>query len=281
MSEDLNDEIEAIRSIYGDQILRKVDSEIYILSTPQSQSSQPKPSVRIRFPPDYPRSSPQVIGTETAGETAKKGHGKQIVEIVRTKLQEVFTSGSVCLFDVLQELEASSTNSTEDQESAASDNAGSDDDSLQTVNTLQISEPHIPEWATSAPITEKKSTFLARACYVKSPQQAKDFIAYLLDTDKRAAKATHNITAYRIRSRATTGPAAEVTYQDCDDDGEAAAGGRLLHLLQLMDVWDVLVIVSRWYGGVKLGPDRFSVINNVARDAVIRRGLTTQRVAKT
>ena len=32
----------------------------------------------------------------------------------------------------------------------------------------------------------------------------------------------------------------------------------MAHLLQVMGVWDVLVVVSRWYGGVKLGPDRFA-----------------------
>lgn len=45
--------------------------------------------------------------------------------------------------------------------------------------------------------------------------------------------------------------------QDNDDDGEAAAGGRIAHLMQVMEVANVLVVVSRWYGGVKLGPDRW------------------------
>lgn len=47
-----------------------------------------------------------------------------------------------------------------------------------------------------------------------------------------------------------------VVFQDNDDDGENAAGSRMGHLLQVMDVWNVLVVVSRWYGGIKLGPDR-------------------------
>ena len=63
------------------------------------------------------------------------------------------------------------------------------------------------------------------------------------------------------------GPAPAPTYQDYDDDGESAAGGRLLHLLQLMDVWNVVVVVTRWYGGVHLGPDRFRLINAAAREA--------------
>lgn len=47
-----------------------------------------------------------------------------------------------------------------------------------------------------------------------------------------------------------------------------------------MNVWDVLVVVSRWYGGVKLGPDRFSIINNVAREAVVKGGWTKSGIMK-
>ena len=53
--------------------------------------------------------------------------------------------------------------------------------------------------------------------------------------------------------------------QDSDDDGEDAAGARLLHLLQILDIKDTVVVVTRWYGGVKLGPARFTHINNAAR----------------
>lgn len=61
-------------------------------------------------------------------------------------------------------------------------------------------------------------------------------------------------------------------YQDCDDDGETAAGGRILHLLELMGVWDAMVVVTRWYGGIHLGPDRFRIINQTARDAIVKAG---------
>lgn len=54
-------------------------------------------------------------------------------------------------------------------------------------------------------------------------------------------------------------------WQDCDDDGEDAAGRRLLHLLQVVDARNVIVVVSRWFGGVLLGPARFTHINNAAR----------------
>lgn len=81
--------------------------------------------------------------------------------------------------------------------------------------------------------------------------------------NSKIAKATHNISAYRFLSRDG------VQHQDNDDDGESAAGGRLAHLLQLLGVNDVLVVVSRWYGGIHLGADRFKDINQVR----IMRGL--------
>lgn len=44
-----------------------------------------------------------------------------------------------------------------------------------------------------------------------------------------------------------------IYYHDCDDDGETAAGGRLGEILRIMGVCGVAVIVTRWYGGTKLG----------------------------
>lgn len=40
---------------------------------------------------------------------------------------------------------------------------------------------------------------------------------------------------------------------------------------QVLNVRNVLVVVSRWYGGVLLGPDRFKHINNCARSILVER----------
>ena len=52
--------------------------------------------------------------------------------------------------------------------------------------------------------------------------------------------------------------------------------------LQLMDVRNAVVVVSRWYGGVHLGPDRFKHINNCARTVIqdTHIGLTVSSGAK-
>ncbi len=56
-----------------------------------------------------------------------------------------------------------------------------------------------------------------------------------------------------------------LTKHDNDDDGEDAAGSKLAYLLDMRKDGDVLVAVSRWYGGIHLGPKRFAQIFNVVR----------------
>lgn len=42
-----------------------------------------------------------------------------------------------------------------------------------------------------------------------------------------------------------------------EDDGEHGAGEPLLHMMRALGAIDVLVVVTRWFGGILLGPDRF------------------------
>ena len=60
---------------------------------------------------------------------------------------------------------------------------------------------------------------------------------------------------------------------DYDDDGETQAGSRLKHLLEILELENVLVVVTRWFGGIHLGPDRFKHINQAGRDALEAAGL--------
>lgn len=283
MSEELSDEVTSINSIYGDSTLvaSSEDSSIYTLSLP----SQPGVSLRIEFPEDYPDAPPSVLGTHHIGENVAKGEGQQIVDLVRSVLAEVYIPGSPCIFDLieesgqrLQQLSLDQHSKDSEQQAAQADgqttsttiNENSQSDVLQPVD--ELGDP--PHWTLSDVISEKKSVFIARAAEVHSVDEAKTYLAHLLSTDKKVAKATHNITAWRIRREDG------VQYQDCDDDGETAAGGRVLHLLELMGVWNAMVVVTRWYGGVQLGPDRFRIINQTARDAVVKGGFAPDAQGK-
>jgi putative IMPACT (imprinted ancient) family translation regulator len=41
---------------------------------------------------------------------------------------------------------------------------------------------------------------------------------------------------------------------------------------QVTDVRNVVVVVSRWFGGIELGPARFTHINNAARELLVEQG---------
>nr|XP_057930193.1 protein IMPACT isoform X2 [Doryrhamphus excisus] len=118
-------------------------------------------------------------------------------------------------------------------------------------------------------ITDRRSTFQSHLAPVVTPRQVKAVLDKLYE-NKKIASATHNIYAYRIYCEDKHN-----FLQDCEDDGETAAGGRLLHLLQILDVRNVMVVVSRWYGGILLGPDRFKHINNCARNILVEEGYIT------
>lgn len=265
MSEDLHNEVEAINSIYGDGSLIAADDDVYVLHL-----SQQTTSLRIRFPLDYPTSPPSVLGIQSSGENTRIGKASSVLEIFRDTLESLFRTGEVCLFDVIEEVNniLSSTDESADpieDDSTYSENVEAPSESENTSITRDE-----PSWILSDVVTELKSVFVARCAAVSSPDQAAEYVQHLLDSDKKARSATHNITAWRIKGDNN------VTFQDCDDDGETAAGGRVLHLMQLMDLWNVMVVVTRWYGGHQLGPKRFSIINTVARDAFVKAGLVKE-----
>ena len=76
-----------------------------------------------------------------------------------------------------------------------------------------------------------------------------------LKKTKKFAKATHNSWAVILSD---TGPIKQ-------DDGEAGAGMVILRMLERDGVSDHLVVVTRWFGGIHLGGDRFRRIQDCVR----------------
>lgn len=265
MSEELADEVEAINSIYGEGsfIQAGEDSDIYILALPEETVS-----LRLQFPSDYPAVPPSVVSTNSSG--GKRGVGARDLEIFRNALGLVYQPGQVCIFDAIEELKRLQEEAGLNQESTP-DEDEAENHRPTAADTVDLGPE--PPWVLSDPAIELKSVFVARCAAATSPEQADRYVQHLLASDKRVRSATHNITAWRIRGPNGT------SFQDCDDDGETAAGGRLLHLMQLMDLWDCMVVVTRWYGGQKLGPRRFALINTVARDAFVKAGLVDETPA--
>lgn len=94
-------------------------------------------------------------------------------------------------------------------------------------------------------LKEKGSRFLGQAFAVADPHAS---AAALLTVQKRHHAATHHCWAHRL------GRPDGVTERS-DDNGEPSgtAGLPILQAIQRADVYGVLVVVTRYYGGTKLG----------------------------
>jgi putative IMPACT (imprinted ancient) family translation regulator len=114
------------------------------------------------------------------------------------------------------------------------------------------------------------------AARVRTAADAAD-VMRVLRSDRKIARATHNMMAYRCLS---AGGAGAGVVADNDEDGEDGAGSRLAQLLSSAGVADAIVVVSRWYGGIKLGPDRFKHIGNIAREALVLGGFVVDGAGK-
>jgi putative IMPACT (imprinted ancient) family translation regulator len=75
---------------------------------------------------------------------------------------------------------------------------------------------------------------------------------------KKFAKATHHSWAAVLTD---AGPLKA-------DDGEVGAGAVILKMLERAGLVDHVVIVTRWYGGVPLGGDRFAHVVTATRAAL-------------
>ena len=93
-------------------------------------------------------------------------------------------------------------------------------------------------------ITEKKSRFIATLCPIQSQEEAEQFIAAC---KKKYWDARHNCSAFII------GRNQEITR--CSDDGEPSgtAGRPMLDVLLREGIRDVVVVVTRYFGGTLLG----------------------------
>lgn len=254
--EQLVEEIQAIEAIYPENLERKVeDCSIVIIKVPQHEHIK----VQISFPSHYPSKEPPQLLEVDVSDRTESYDIKYLQHLFQEVLDSVFHAGMVCLFDFLSELDG-----------VLYEEQGENDMDIESDNTEEmIPIDPFEGWFASEPITDRGSTFMAFATHVTSEEDAFTKLEQL-KTDNKMRKANHMMNAWRIKIVNERNQ--EIKYQDSDDDGETAAGSRMLHLLTIMDVWNVMVVVSRWFGGTHIGPDRFKHINSTARDAVIKAG---------
>lgn len=90
----------------------------------------------------------------------------------------------------------------------------------------------------------KKSKFIA---YISPVETEEEALAFIEDIRKKHYDATHNCTAYRIGTVNVT--------ERCNDDGEPSrtAGKPMLDVLANQNITNVVLVVTRYFGGTLLG----------------------------
>ena len=97
----------------------------------------------------------------------------------------------------------------------------------------------------TAEIVEKKSKFIANLIHVESIEEAESKIK---EIKKKYHDERHNCVAYRISEGGQI-------VEKSSDDGEPSgtAGGPMLNILQKNNLCNLVVIVTRYFGGILLG----------------------------
>lgn len=97
----------------------------------------------------------------------------------------------------------------------------------------------------TAEIVEKKSKFIANIFHIETLEEAEEKIKQI---KKKYYDAKHNCIAYRIIEEGKL-------VERSSDDGEPSgtAGAPMLSILQKNDLCNILVVVTRYFGGILLG----------------------------
>ncbi len=165
---------------------------------------------------------------------------------------------------ILESMEESARQKQEESEKFAR-LASLDEADSTAVYAAKKTESGIVIHAGSNVINERKSKFLAHVAKIRSSSQVREVLDTLLQ-NKHIATATHScIYAYRVTENG-------VVHSDCDDDGEQGASKKVLFLLESMKVDGYIAVITRWFGGILLGPDRFKLICECAADALREHG---------
>lgn len=90
----------------------------------------------------------------------------------------------------------------------------------------------------------KKSRFICHAKRVYSEDEARDFITAI---KKEHYKATHNCSAFIVGERS------EIKRTNDDGEPSGTAGVPMLGVLENHNLTNVCVVVTRYFGGIKLG----------------------------
>lgn len=269
------EEMEAMEAIYGEDFTLDSEDSCTIKVSPPGSSVA---TLSLHLASTYPSLSPPSYSYFAPFLSSQEK------ETLRGSLEEIYLENLgqpvvflwvECVRDFLNSRQEEIRQYEEDKEEEVLEEIVKQQQVFAEIQKREAVERSVCPVIVSGPtIEDRKSVFQGHTAVVTSQDEVTSVIQKLMENGK-IARAAHNMYAYRIQ----TGDQG-VTLQDCQDDGEDAAGGRMLHLLQVLDVKNVLVVVTRWYGGILLGPDRFKHINNASRQVLELAGYLTDKTVK-
>ncbi len=260
------EEFSALSSIYSEEFSRLSSNSFELkFSFPPSIEFR----FQIFFPSLYPSNEPPIFDFSSLSiDNFQLFH-------LNEKLEKLFKSaeGTIFCFEAIEIIREFLTEIAEKRQKII-------EKEISPIIQQQISPPveekknfvtaSIPEIFTGDSIIDRKSIFIAQFARVKNLAEI-EAVKSAIEANPKFAKADHRISAYKI-SGVSDESGKIFQLRDCDDDGEDRAGGRLLHLIELMGADNIFIIVSRWYGGIHLGTDRFKHINEAARSLMEANG---------
>ena len=122
----------------------------------------------------------------------------------------------------------------------------------------------------TAEITEKKSKFIANIYYIETIQDAEEKIKNI---KKKYYDAKHHCIAYRVIENG-------IIIEKSSDDGEPSgtAGAPMLNILQKNNLCNVIIIVTRYFGGILLGPGGLVRAYSEATQMVIEKIVLVKKI---
>lgn len=123
----------------------------------------------------------------------------------------------------------------------------------------------------TATLKVEGSRFLAEAVPVSSREEADDRIEAVRE---REHQATHHCTAYRLGADGN-----DFRYND-DGEPSGTAGQPILRQIDARDLTNTLVVVTRYYGGTKLGTGGLMRAYGDAADAALDRASIVEKVVR-
>jgi uncharacterized YigZ family protein len=118
----------------------------------------------------------------------------------------------------------------------------------------------------------KKSIFIGSISRVDSIEEAKAFIAKI---SERYKDANHNTFAYRIGIKAE-----EFLFSD-DGEPSKTAGLPIYNAIRSAELTNVVIVITRYFGGVKLGTSGLiKAYGNTAKFAIESAGVETATIKK-